>query len=120
MDYTFNFEERGMTASDIVKLIKVVSNYVKPDSTLKCYDSKSRRQKPMSKCDLQNALGFTKGSFYKFWARCTEANVFKLDKWISNNDVTCEAIFVNPIVMQSNFSIHHWRIGYLKLTSIRS
>lgn len=105
MDYTFNFEERGMTASDIVKLIKVVSNYVKPDSTLKCYDSKSRRQKPMSKCDLQNALGFTKGSFYKFWARCTEANVFKLDKWISNNDVTCEAIFINPIVMQSNFSI---------------
>lgn len=105
MDYTFDFEGRGMTASDIVKLIKVVSNYIKPDSTLACYDSKSRRQKPMSKCDLQKALGFTKGSFYKFWARCTEANVFKLDKWISNNDVTCEAIFVNPIVMQSNFSI---------------
>lgn len=105
IDYTFDFEDRGMTPSDILKFIRVVSNYLKPDSTLKCYDATSRRQKPMSKADLQRILGLKKDGFNKFWQHCTKANVFKFDKWISNNDVTCEAIFVNPVVMQANFSI---------------
>ncbi len=105
IDYTFNFRDRGMTASDFIKIVEVIPHYVKSDNTLKCYDATSRRQKPMSKADLQRILGLKKDGFNKFWQRCTKANVFKFDKWISNNDVTCEAIFINPALMQLNYSI---------------
>lgn len=105
IDYTFDFRSRGMTASDFIKIIEVIPHYVKSDNTLKCYDATSRRQKPMSKADLQRILGLKKDGFNKFWQRCTKANVFKFDKWISNNDVTCEAIFINPALMQLNYSI---------------
>ena len=105
IDYTFDFEGRGLTASDILKLVKVVSTHLKSDSTLKRYDPINRRQVPMKKTDLQEVLGLKKDAFKKFFARCTKANIFKVNKWISNNDVTYEAIFMNPAVMQLNYSI---------------
>lgn len=105
IDYAFDFESRGLTASDILKLVRVVSTHLKSDSTLKCYDPVNRRQVPMKKTDLQKVLDLKKDAFKKFFARCTKANIFKVNKWISNHDVTYEAIFMNPAVMQLNYSI---------------
>ena len=59
----------------------------------------------MTKNDMREILDLTKGSFNNFWARCIKANVLKIDKTISNNDITRQVIYVNPAFMQPNYSI---------------
>lgn len=105
IDYSFDAINRGLTQKDIYNFVMVLAQYIKSDSVLYVYDKGKRHKRPMTKEDMREILDLTKGSFYNFWARCIKANVIKLDKYISSNDVTRERIFVNPAFMQPNFSI---------------
>jgi len=83
----------------------VLAQYIKSDSVLYVYDKGKRHKRPMTKNDMREILDLTKGSFNNFWARCIKANVLKIDKTISNNDITRQVIYVNPAFMQPNYSI---------------
>jgi len=83
----------------------VLAPFIKSDSILYVYDKGKRHKRPMTKNDMREILDLTKGSFNNFWARCIKANVLKIDKTISNNDITRQVIYVNPAFMQPNYSI---------------
>lgn len=105
IDYSFDAINRGLTQKDVFNFVMVLAQYIKSDSVLYVYDKGKRHKRPMTKNDMREILDLTKGSFNNFWARCIKANVLKIDKTISNNDITRQVIYVNPAFMQPNYSI---------------
>lgn len=105
IDYSFDALNRGLTQKDVFNFVMVLAQYIKSDSILYVYDKGKRHKRPMTKNDMREILELTKGSFNNFWARCIKANVLKIDKTISNNDITRQVIYVNPAFMQPNYSI---------------
>lgn len=105
IDYSFDALNRGLTQKDVFNFVMVLAQYIKSDSVLYVYDKGKRHKRPMTKNDMREILDLTKGSFNNFWARCIKANVLKIDKTISNNDITRQVIYVNPAFMQPNYSI---------------
>lgn len=105
IDYSFDALNRGLTQKDVFNFVMVLAQYIKSDSVLYIYDKGKRHKRPMTKNDMREILDLTKGSFNNFWARCIKANVLKIDKTISNNDITRQVIYVNPAFMQPNYSI---------------
>lgn len=105
IDYSFDAINRGLTQKDVFNFVMVLAQYIKSDSVLYVYDKGKRHKRPMTKNDMRKILDLTKGSFNNFWARCIKANVLKIDKTISNNDITRQVIYVNPAFMQPNYSI---------------
>ena len=105
IDYSFDAINRGLTQKDVFNFVMVLAQYIKSDSILYVYDKGKRHKRPMTKNDMREILDLTKGSFNNFWARCIKANVLKIDKTISNNDITRQVIYVNPAFMQPNYSI---------------
>lgn len=105
IDYGFDAINRGLTQKDVFNFVMVLAQYIKSDSILYVYDKDKRHKRPMTKNDMREILDLTKGSFNNFWARCVKANVLKIDKTISNNDITRQVIYVNPAFMQPNYSI---------------
>ena len=105
IDYSFDAINRGLTQKDVFNFVMVLAQYIKSDSVLYVYDKGKRHKRPMTKNDMREILDLTKGSFNNFWARCIKANVLKIDKTISNNDITRQVIYVNPSFMQPNYSI---------------
>ena len=105
IDYSFDAINRGLTQKDVFNFVMVLAQYIKSDSVLYLYDKGKRHKRPMTKNDMRKILDLTKGSFNNFWARCIKANVLKIDKTISNNDITRQVIYVNPAFMQPNYSI---------------
>lgn len=105
IDYSFDAINRGLTQKDVFNFVMVLAQYIKSDSVLYVYDKGQRHKRPMTKNDMREILDLTKGSFNNFWARCIKANVLKIDKTISNNDITRQVIYVNPAFMQPNYSI---------------
>lgn len=105
IDYSFDALNRGLTQKDVFNFVMVLAQYIKSDSVLYVYDKGKRHKRPMTKNDIREILDLTKGSFNNFWARCIKANVLKIDKTISNNDITRQVIYVNPAFMQPNYSI---------------
>lgn len=105
IDYSFDALNRGLTQKDVFNFVMVLAQYIKSDSVLYVYDKGKRHKRPMTKNDMREILELTKGSFNNFWARCIKANVLKIDKTISNNDITRQVIYVNPAFMQPNYSI---------------
>ena len=105
IDYSFDALNRGLTQKDIFNFVMVLAPFIKSDSILYIYDKCKRHKRPMTKNDMREILDLTKGSFNNFWARCIKANVLKIDKTISNNDITRQVIYVNPAFMQPNYSI---------------
>ena len=105
IDYSFDAINRGLTQKDVFNFVMVLAQYIKSDSVLYVYDKGKRHKRPMTKNDMREILDLTKGSFNNFWARCVKANVLKIDKTISNNDITRQVIYVNPAFMQPNYSI---------------
>lgn len=105
IDYSFDAINRGLTQKDVFNFVMVLAQYIKSDSVLYVYDKGKRHKRPMTKNDMREILDLTKGSFNNFWARCIKANVLKIDKTISNNDITRQVIYVNPALMQPNYSI---------------
>lgn len=105
IDYGFDAINRGLTQKDVFNFVMVLAQYIKSDSILYVYDKGKRHKRPMTKNDMREILDLTKGSFNNFWARCVKANVLKIDKTISNNDITRQVIYVNPAFMQPNYSI---------------
>ena len=105
MDYSFDALNRGLTQKDVFNFVMVLAPFIKSDSILYVYDKGKRHKRPMTKNDMREILDLTKGSFNNFWARCIKANVLKIDKTISNNDITRQVIYVNPAFMQPNYSI---------------
>ena len=105
IDYSFDALNRGLTQKDVFNFVMVLAPFIKSDSILYVYDKGKRHKRPMTKNDMREILDLTKGSFNNFWARCIKANVLKIDKTISNNDITRQVIYVNPAFMQPNYSI---------------
>lgn len=105
IDYSFDAINRGLTQKDVFNFVMVLAQYIKSDSVLYVYDKGKRHKRPMTKNDMREILDLTKGSFNNFWARCIKANVLKIDKTISNNNITRQVIYVNPAFMQPNYSI---------------
>lgn len=105
IDYSFDAINRGLTQKDVFNFVMVLAPFIKSDSILYVYDKGKRHKRPMTKNDMREILDLTKGSFNNFWARCIKANVLKIDKTISNNDITRQVIYVNPAFMQPNYSI---------------
>lgn len=105
IDYSFDALNRGLTQKDVFNFVMVLAPFIKSDSILYVYDKGKRHKRPMTKNDMREILELTKGSFNNFWARCIKANVLKIDKTISNNDITRQVIYVNPAFMQPNYSI---------------
>lgn len=105
IDYSFDALNRGLTQKDVFNFVMVLAPFIKSDSILYVYDKGKRHKRPMTKNDMREILDLTKGSFNNFWARCVKANVLKIDKTISNNDITRQVIYVNPAFMQPNYSI---------------
>lgn len=105
IDYSFDAINRGLTQKDVFNFVMVLAQYIKSDSILYVYDKGKRHKRPMTKNDMREILDLTKGSFNNFWARCIKSNVLKIDKTISNNDITRQVIYVNPAFMQPNYSI---------------
>lgn len=105
IDYSFDAINRGLTQKDVFNFVMVLAQYIKSDSVLYVYDKGKRHKRPITKNDMREILDLTKGSFNNFWARCVKANVLKVDKTISNNDITRQVIYVNPAFMQPNYSI---------------
>ena len=105
IDYSFDALNRGLTQKDVFNFVMVLAQYIKSDSVLYVYDKGKRHKRPITKNDMREILDLTKGSFNNFWARCIKANVLKIDKTISNNDITRQVIYVNPAFMQPNYSI---------------
>ena len=105
IDYSFDAINRGLTQKDVFNFVMVLAPFIKSDSILYVYDKGKRHKRPMTKNDMREILDLTKGSFNNFWARCIKANVLKIDKTISNNDITRQVIYVNPAFMQPNDSI---------------
>lgn len=105
VNYAFDAIGRGLTDADYNKILLVLAQYINDDSELYYYNKKLRRQVPMTKNDMAEILGMSKNYFSKFYKRCTNANIFKLHKWISNENVTRQAIYVNPAFIQTCFTI---------------
>lgn len=105
IDYSFDALNRGLTQKDVFNFVMVLAPFIKSDSILYVYDKGKRHKRPMTKNDMIEILDLKKGSFNNFWARCIKANVLKIDKTISNNDITRQVIYVNPAFMQPNYSI---------------
>lgn len=105
ISFGFDAVSRGLTQKDIYYFAMIISQHLKSDSILYCYDKQSRRQKPMTRKDLQEILELSDSAFKHFFSRCKKANVLKIHKWISNNDMTRNVIYVNPAFIQPSYSI---------------
>ena len=105
IDYSFDALNRGLTQKDVFNFVMVLAPFIKYESILYFYDNGKRDNRTITKNDMREILDLTKGSFNNFWARCIKANVLKIDKTISNNDITRQVIYVNPAFMQPNYSI---------------
>lgn len=105
ISFGYDAISRGLTQKDIYYFAMIISQHLKSDSILYCYDKQSRCQKPMTRKDLQAILELSDSAFKHFFSRCKKANVLKIHKWISNNDMTRNVIYVNPAFIQPSYSI---------------